>query len=72
MAERDAMIANAWKDREGSLANTEFEEGKPEEGFRRNVVRRCQPHACRLLLISQAESEYFPIYMTCPYYILSV
>ncbi|KAI0087278.1 hypothetical protein BDY19DRAFT_954845 [Irpex rosettiformis] len=37
IAERDAMLMNAWKDREGSLANAEFEDGKVEEGYKRNV-----------------------------------
>ncbi|KAI0342910.1 hypothetical protein BDW22DRAFT_1357455 [Trametopsis cervina] len=37
IAERDAMLMNAWKDREGSLANAEFEDGKVEEGYRRHV-----------------------------------
>lgn len=38
IAERDAALKNAWKDREGSLANAEFENGEVEEGYRRNVV----------------------------------
>ena len=39
IAERDAMLIKAWKDREGSLANAQFEDGKVEEGYRRHVVR---------------------------------
>ncbi|KAF7799790.1 hypothetical protein EIP86_011032 [Pleurotus ostreatoroseus] len=39
IAERDAALMNAWKEREGSLANAEFEDGKVEEGYRRHVVR---------------------------------
>lgn len=38
IAERDSMLMNAWKEREGSLANAEFEDGKVEEGYRRHVV----------------------------------
>ncbi|KIP04382.1 hypothetical protein PHLGIDRAFT_195329 [Phlebiopsis gigantea 11061_1 CR5-6] len=37
VAERDAALMNAWRDREGSLANAELEDGKLEEGYRRNV-----------------------------------
>jgi hypothetical protein len=39
IAEKDNMLMNAWKDREGSLANSQFEDGKVEEGYRRHVVR---------------------------------
>ncbi len=39
VADQDAALMNAWKDREGSLANTEFEDGTFEGGYRRNVVR---------------------------------
>lgn len=39
ITERDAALMNAWKDREGSLANAEFEDGQLETGYRRNVVR---------------------------------
>ncbi|GBE87791.1 hypothetical protein SCP_1200150 [Sparassis crispa] len=37
VAERDADYVEKLKEREGSLANTEFEDGKIEEGLRRNV-----------------------------------
>ncbi|KAI0076210.1 hypothetical protein K474DRAFT_1772718 [Panus rudis PR-1116 ss-1] len=37
VAERDAAMMDAWKEREGSLANAQFEDGKAEEGYRRNV-----------------------------------
>ncbi|RDX57568.1 hypothetical protein OH76DRAFT_53600 [Lentinus brumalis] len=37
VADQDAALMNAWKDREGSLANTEFEDGDFEGGYRRNV-----------------------------------
>lgn len=37
LTERDAELMEKWKDREGSLANSEFEGGKVEEGYRRNV-----------------------------------
>lgn len=40
MAERDAALANSWKEHEGSLANAEFEDGQVAEGYRRNVVCR--------------------------------
>jgi hypothetical protein len=39
IAERDAAMMNAWKEHEGSIANAELEDGKLEEGYRRNVVR---------------------------------
>ena len=39
VAERDAALINAWKERQGSLANTEFEDGQVAGGYRRNVVR---------------------------------
>lgn len=39
LAERDAELMEKWRDREGSLANTEFEGGEAEGGYRRNVVR---------------------------------
>ncbi|KAJ3534056.1 hypothetical protein NM688_g7194 [Phlebia brevispora] len=38
VAERDAALLRAWKEREGSLASAEFEDGKVEEGYRRNVA----------------------------------
>ncbi|THH01615.1 hypothetical protein EW026_g1136 [Hermanssonia centrifuga] len=37
VAERDAATMNAWKEREGSLANAEFEDGSVEGGYRKNV-----------------------------------
>ena len=39
VAERDAALINAWKERQGSLANTEFEDSQVAGGYRRNVVR---------------------------------
>ncbi len=38
VTERDAATINAWKEREGSLANAEFEDGLVEGGYRKNVV----------------------------------
>lgn len=65
IAERDAALMNAWKEREGSLANAEFEDGKVEEGYRRHVVSSCfivsfekdQPDLCR------SESKHISLYM---------
>ncbi|OSD06341.1 hypothetical protein PYCCODRAFT_1474517 [Trametes coccinea BRFM310] len=37
LAERDAALMNSWKEREGSFANAEFEDGQVAEGYRRNV-----------------------------------
>lgn len=37
------MMMNAWKDREGSLANAELEDGEVEHGLRRNVVSAKRP-----------------------------
>lgn len=59
VAERDAALMNAWRDREGSLANAELEDGKLEEGYRRNVVS----WSCvfrMILLIASIESKYIP------------
>ena len=39
IAERDAALMNSWKERQGSLANAEFEDGEVSGGYRRNVVR---------------------------------
>lgn len=65
VAERDAALMNAWKDREGSLANAEFEDGQVEQGYRRNVVssyfsseEALVPTRCAFI-----ESQYLPIYM---------
>lgn len=38
VAERDAALMDTWKEREGSLANAELEDGELEGGYRRNVV----------------------------------
>ncbi|KAI0749560.1 hypothetical protein C8Q80DRAFT_631929 [Daedaleopsis nitida] len=37
VAERDAALMNSWKERQGSLANAELEDGQLEGGYRRNV-----------------------------------
>jgi len=37
VAEKDAALIEKWQDREGSLANAEFEGGQVEGGYRRNV-----------------------------------
>ena len=43
VAERDADLMNRWRERQGSLANAELEDGQVDSGYRRNVVRltRC-------------------------------
>ena len=38
VTERDAALMLAWKERGGGMATAEFEDGKLEEGYRRNVV----------------------------------
>jgi len=37
VAEQDAALMESWKERQGSLANSEFEGGEVEGGYRRNV-----------------------------------
>ncbi|KAK7690807.1 hypothetical protein QCA50_005907 [Cerrena zonata] len=37
IAERDAALMHAWRERGGGIATAEFEDGKLEEGYRRNV-----------------------------------
>ena len=39
VAERDADLMNRWRERQGSLANAELEDGQVDSGYRRNVVR---------------------------------
>ena len=39
VAERDADLMNRWRERQGSLANAELENGQVDSGYRRNVVR---------------------------------
>lgn len=51
---------DAWRDREGSLANAEFEDGKLEEGYRRGVVS-CHLMSGSSVLIIAVESKYFPL-----------
>ncbi|KAI0768077.1 hypothetical protein BD413DRAFT_614738 [Trametes elegans] len=37
IAEMDVELMDRWKERQGSLANAEFEDGQVAEGYRRNV-----------------------------------
>ena len=39
VTERDADLMNRWRERQGSLANAELEDGQLDSGYRRNVVR---------------------------------
>ena len=46
IAERDAALMNSWRERQGSLANAEFEDGEVSGGYRRNVVRSFLSQRC--------------------------
>lgn len=66
IAERDAAMMNSWKERQGSLANAEFEDGQVAEGYRRNVVRYISCHVALASLNRfpmSAESQYIPLHI---------
>ena len=58
VAERDAELMNRWRERQGSFANAELEDGQVDSGYRRNVVRLSR--SVSLTCIPQGLSAFFP------------
>ena len=75
VAERDKALMEAWKDREGSLANARFEDGQVEEGYRRNVVSLWAQAPLDVETSSEGpwelESEHLSIYLIKAFFSLA-
>ncbi|OBZ72064.1 hypothetical protein A0H81_07836 [Grifola frondosa] len=75
IAEQDAALMQRLQDREGSLANAQFENGKLEEGYRRNVkanIFRCNYPIAELRICEMMLSQrirILRIYIQCTLFV---